>query len=92
MVMLNWLGVIASAMMGAEASSAVKIDNIEFPSSYYGELGVVVTVESDKSKVECIAYRDGVPVGSGEAHTTARIANVSVLITKRAGELTVKCM
>lgn len=89
--MSNLLGIVAGVVLAAGTSSTVKIDNIEFPSSVYGELGVVVTVESDKSKVECVAYRGGVPVGSGEAYTTARIANVSILITKRTGELTVEC-
>lgn len=70
----------------------VKIANIEYPSHLYGTGGVVITVESGKSKVECVAYRDGVPVGSGSGYTTARIANVTVLITERKGELTVKCM
>ena len=70
----------------------VNIANIEYPSRLYGEGGVVITVESAKEKVECVAYRDGVPVGSGYGYTTARIANVTVLITERKGKLTVKCM
>ena len=70
----------------------VKIANIEYPSRLYGEGGIVVTVESAKEKVECVAYKDGVPVGSGSAYTTARIANVTVLMTERKGKLSVKCM
>ena len=68
-----------------------KIHNVEFPSRLFGENAAVVTVESDKSKVECVAYRGGVPVGSGSGYTTAHIANVTVSVTQRNGELTVKC-
>ena len=69
----------------------VKIHNIEYPSHIYGDGVVVVTVESSMDRVECVAYRDDVPVGSGDGYTTARIANVQILITKRSGKLTVKC-
>ncbi|WHZ30083.1 MAG: hypothetical protein OJF51_004885 [Nitrospira sp.] len=68
-----------------------KIHNIEYPSHLYGKGGVVTTVESDKPKVECVAYRDGVPVGSGSGYTTAGIANVTILITEKQGTLMVKC-
>ena len=91
-VMRNSFGVFAIVFAGSVAyAGGVKIHNIEHPSHLYGEGGVEVTVESDKSKVECVAYRDGVPVGSGSGYTTARIANVAVLITQRKGALTVKC-
>jgi hypothetical protein len=88
----KWLGafpiaIIASATYAGEA----KIHNIEYPSHLYGKRGVVVTVENDKPKVECVAYRDGVPVGAGSGYTTAGIANVTIFITERQGTLTVKC-
>jgi hypothetical protein len=91
--MLKWVTVFALVTAAPLAlADEVKIANIEYPSHLYGERGVVVTVESAKNKVECVAYRDGVPVGSGSGYTTARIANVTVLITERKGALTVKCM
>lgn len=91
--MLKWVTVFALATAAPLAlAEEVKIANIEYPSHLYGEGGVVVTVESEKNKVECVAYRDGIPVGSGSGYTTARIANVTVLITERKGALTVKCM
>jgi hypothetical protein len=81
------LAIVATATHAGEA----KVHNIEYPSNLYGKSGVVVAVESDKPKVECVAYRDGVPVGSGSGHTTAGIANVTVFITEKQGTLTVKC-
>lgn len=69
----------------------VTVHNVEYPSSLYGEFGVVITVASAKEKVECVAYKGGVPVGSGSAFTTAGIANVSVLVSRRSGELSVRC-
>lgn len=81
------LAVVAPLALAAEATVA----NIEYPSRLYGEGGVVVTVETAKSKIECVAYKDGVPVGSSSGYTTAGIANVTVLITERKGALTIKC-
>jgi hypothetical protein len=69
----------------------VKVHNIEYPSRLYGEGGAVVTVESPNRNVTCIAYKDGVPVGSGEGRTKAGIANVTILVSQRSGKLTVKC-
>jgi len=81
------LAVVATTTHAGEA----KVHNIEYPSNLYGKNAVVVTVESDRPKVECVAYRDGVPVGSGSGYTTAGIANVTVPITEKQGTLTVKC-
>ena len=86
------MALVLVATSAAALPEEVKIANIEHPSRLYGEGGVVVTVESAKKKVECVAYRDGVPVGSGSGYTTARIANVTVLMTERKGKLTIKCM
>jgi hypothetical protein len=69
----------------------VKVHNIEYPSRLYGEGAAVVTVESPNKTVACVAYRDGVPVGSGKGRTTAGIANVTILVSQRSGEFTVKC-
>lgn len=91
--MRKWVTVLALATIVPLAfAEEVKIANVEYPSHLYGERGVVITVESGKHKVECVTYRDGVPVGSGSGYTTARIANVTVLITERKGALTVRCM
>ncbi len=80
-----------------EAPSAVqladeaKIHNIEYPSRLYGEHRAIVTVETNKPKIECVAYKDNIPVGSGSGYTKARIANVGVSVTRRPGRLTVRC-
>ena len=74
------------------ASEPVVVHNIEYPSRLYEEGAAVITVESSSYNVRCIAYKDGVPVGSGEGFTTAKIANVTVLMSEKSGKLTVKCM
>lgn len=90
--MLKWVTGLTVALAAPLALSAeATITNVEYPSRLYGEGGVVVTVETVKSKVECVAYKDNVPVGSGSGYTTARIANVTVLLTERKGALTVNC-
>lgn len=89
---MKWIAVFALITAGSLAhASEAKVHNIEFPSEVYGKHAAVITVESDKSKVECVAYRDGVPVGSGSGYTTARIANVTVSVTEKKGAFTVKC-
>ncbi len=77
--------------LDAAQAEGVKIHNVEYPSALYGEGGAVITVESSKAKVECVAYKDGVPVGSGSAYTTARIANIHIMLSRRKGHFTVKC-
>ncbi|HAU4884258.1 TPA: hypothetical protein F3L15_09535 [Aeromonas hydrophila] len=90
--MMKWLTAFALVTTGSLAQAGeVKVHNIEYPSRMYGEYRAVITVESDKSKVECVAYRDGVPVGSGSGYTTAGIANVDISVTKKEGAFTVKC-
>lgn len=90
--MMKWIAACALVTAGTLAHAGeAKVHNIEYPSRLYGEYSAVITVESDKDKVECVAYRDGVPVGSGSGYTTAGIANVAVSVTKRAGTFTVKC-
>ena len=91
MTRISATALVLIATSSVVLADEVNIANIEYPSRLYGEGGVVVTVESPKPKVECVAYRDSVPVGSGSGYTTARIANVTVLMTKREGKLTVKC-
>jgi hypothetical protein len=86
-----WIALALAIAATTTHAGETKVHNIEYPSNLYGKGGVVVTVESDKPKVECVAYRDGVPVGSGSGYTTAGIANVTVLITEKQGTLTVKC-
>jgi hypothetical protein len=73
----------------AQAQTAT-IHNIEHPTSGLEGL-VTVTVEIATSEVACVAYRDGVPVGSGRGITIANIANVLIQITQRSGKLTVSC-
>lgn len=75
----------------AEASESIKVHNIEYPSRLYGNNAAIVTVESSSKKVECVAYKGGIPVGSGSGYTIANIANVSILMSERSGDLTVKC-
>ena len=75
----------------AAADNHVKIHNVEFPHRLFRDNAVEITVGSNKSRAECIAYRDGVPVGSAGGLTTAGIAKVVVHSTKRAGRLTVRC-
>lgn len=81
------LVVVSTTIVAGET----KVHNIEYPSRLYGEGGVIVTAESDNKEVECIAYKDNVPVGSGSGFTKTRIANVTILISSRAGALTVRC-
>lgn len=92
MIRNSVMALVLIAASPVALADEVNIANIEYPSRLYGEGGVVITIESAKKKVECVAYRDGVPVGSGSGYTTARIANVIVLMTERKGKLTVKCM
>ena len=90
--MMKWIAACALVTAGTLAHAGeTKVHNVDFPSERYGERAAEITVESDNSEVECVAYRDGVPVGSGSGYTTAGIANVTVSVTKRAGAFTVKC-
>lgn len=72
-------------------SSELKIHHVEYPSRLYGVGAVNVVIESGARKVECVAYFDGIPSGSGYGYTTARIANFEVLVTPMAGRLTIRC-
>jgi hypothetical protein len=74
------------------AAGELRIHNIEFTSALYGEGGAVITVESASPQIECVGYKDGVPVGSGSAFTTARIGSVTVLLSSKPEEFTVKCL
>lgn len=75
----------SSPVMAAE--NYVKIHNISVNSNAITQ----VTIESNKSVVECVVYKGGVPVGSGRGYTIARIANITISTTPRKGKVTVKC-
>lgn len=90
--MNKFIGGLSLATLAAAAQAGdVKVHNVEYPSRLYGNGAVIVTVESSKSEVECVAFKGGVPVGSGRGLTTAGIANVTILISEKSGELTVRC-
>ena len=81
---------VALTLDAAQAEGVI-IHNVDYPSVTGGEGVAVITVESSKAKVECVAYKDGVPVGSASGYTTARIANVIIVLSTRKGHFTVKC-
>jgi hypothetical protein len=90
--MRRMIGLLFPAFsVAASHAQEVRVRDLEHRSPGYGEVEFVLTVESDRALVECVASKNGVPISRGSASTTARIAKVTMRVPQKKGVLTLNC-